>query len=173
MSKIVLESDTGAKFSINPEPGISANKDIIPAHINGDASQQFKVADAVNGDEALSKGQLLNEIKKVDGIGSGLDADLLRGLPADFTASLSGNGYQKLPSGLIIQWGILSAPPGQTQVTFPIAFPTYCSVVTGSPDANHAAAEGNDKWMNITTSSFVLENWVGVTANYRWVAIGY
>jgi len=29
------------------------------ANINGDTSQRFKVADAVNGDEAVSKGQLL------------------------------------------------------------------------------------------------------------------
>jgi len=59
MSKIVLQSDTGAKFGINPEPGISVDKEIIPAHINGDASKQFKVADAVSGDEAVSKNQLL------------------------------------------------------------------------------------------------------------------
>jgi len=59
MSKIVLESDTGAKFGINPEGGLSADKEIVPANINGDASQQFKIADAVNGDEAVSKNQLL------------------------------------------------------------------------------------------------------------------
>jgi len=34
MSKIVLESDTGAKFGINPESGLSADKEIIPAGID-------------------------------------------------------------------------------------------------------------------------------------------
>ena len=48
---------------------------------------------------------ILDKLKNVDGVGSGLDADLVRGLPADFTANLSTSGYQKLPSGLIIQWG--------------------------------------------------------------------
>ena len=38
-----------------------------------------KVADATLADEALSKGQLLTEMKAVDGSGSGLDADLLDG----------------------------------------------------------------------------------------------
>ena len=66
MSKLILESDTGVKFSIKPESGLSADKEIIPANINGDATQKFKVADAVNADEAASKGQLLNEIEKVE-----------------------------------------------------------------------------------------------------------
>jgi len=40
----------------------------------------MKVADATLADEALSKGQLLAEIKAVDGVGSGLDADLVQGV---------------------------------------------------------------------------------------------
>jgi len=111
MSKIVLESDTGAKFSINPEPGISTNKDIIPAHINGDSSQQFKVADAVNGDEALSKGQLLNEIKAVDGAGSGIDADKLAGRSLaqlayfdNMKISFTGGGTITYNSSYYLKW---------------------------------------------------------------------
>lgn len=42
----------------------------------------------------------------------------------DLTALVSQNGYQKLPTGLIIQWGSTTAPPnGGVQVTFPIPFP--------------------------------------------------
>jgi hypothetical protein len=43
-----------------------------------------------------------------------------------FGASLAGNGYQKLPSGLIIQWcGPFTVPgsAGTVGVTFPLAFP--------------------------------------------------
>ena len=105
------------------------------------AGYTFKVADAVNPDEALSKGQLLAEIQEIDGSGSGLDADLLRGLPADFTSSKSTSGYQKLPSGLIIQWfKFTSSIAGHEDVSFPIAFPNAClsiSAVTensGYPD---------------------------------------
>lgn len=47
----------------------------------------------------------------------------------DFTGSnqsLATNGYQKLPGGLIVQWGYLSNSNSTGTVTFPIAFPTAC-----------------------------------------------
>lgn len=41
-----------------------------------------------------------------------------------FAASLAGNGYQKLPSGFIEQWGEFAAPMNSTtQVALPIPFP--------------------------------------------------
>jgi hypothetical protein len=39
-------------------------------------------------------------------------------------SSQASSGYQKLPSGWIIQWGV--SIDGATTVTFPIAFPTAC-----------------------------------------------
>ncbi|WP_431021689.1 gp53-like domain-containing protein [Enterobacter hormaechei] len=47
---------------------------------------------------------------------------------SNFAGSLGFNGYQKLPTGLIIQWGALnvngtSGAVGTTDVSFPIAFP--------------------------------------------------
>ncbi|KVC63485.1 hypothetical protein WI72_00315 [Burkholderia ubonensis] len=44
------------------------------------------------------------------------------------SASISANGYQKLPSGLIIQWGNSApiAPGALLAVTLPIAFPMNC-----------------------------------------------
>ena len=41
---------------------------------------------------------------------------------SDFTASLAGSGYTKLPNGLILQWGLVSMPPNSSAtVTLPIA----------------------------------------------------
>ena len=37
------------------------------------------------------------------------------------------NGYQKLPSGVILQWGMVADSPAGTNVTFPVAFPTGCA----------------------------------------------
>ncbi|MDA6761913.1 phage tail protein [Escherichia coli] len=53
-----------------------------------------------------------------------------------FTLSVSGTGYQKLPSGLILQWGSISTPGiAQDVVThFPIAFPNRCLRVLVSQD---------------------------------------
>ena len=53
-----------------------------------------------------------------------------------FGNSLSNNGYQKLPSGLIIQWGVISGNV-TTEITylsvaFPIAFPNEAFMITGS-----------------------------------------
>lgn len=53
-----------------------------------------------------------------------------------FTLSVSGTGYQKLPSGFILQWGSIGAPDiAQDVVThFPIAFPNRCLRVLVSQD---------------------------------------
>ena len=50
--------------------------------------------------------------------------------------SLASNGYQKLPGGLILQWGTYTYSAGTDSVvfsvTFPLAFPGACFVVTGN-----------------------------------------
>ncbi len=51
------------------------------------------IPDAVNANEPLSKGQLLAEIQAIDGVGSGLDADLLDGLQST-EIGIGGSGYQ-------------------------------------------------------------------------------
>ncbi|HCP4471787.1 TPA: hypothetical protein ODO36_001724 [Escherichia coli] len=53
-----------------------------------------------------------------------------------FTLSVSGTGYQKLPSGFILQWGSIGAQGiAQDVVThFPIAFPNRCLRVLVSQD---------------------------------------
>ncbi|MHA6717901.1 gp53-like domain-containing protein [Sphingomonas sp. RS6] len=77
-----------------------------------------------------------------DGAGSGLDADLLDGrqasefpLRSDFDCSLGENGYQRLPSGLIEQWGKVRATwltETVVDIDFPIPFPNACLSVTAT-----------------------------------------
>ena len=44
----------------------------------------------------------------------------------DFTSSLTVPGWQKLPSGLIIQWGTANpSSTGEIYITFPVAFSAY------------------------------------------------
>ncbi len=105
------------------------------------------------------------------------NADLVRGLPADFTSSKATNGYQKLPSGLIIQWGrnLYNSSDGSsgTAVTLPIAFPTAFIGATASDygnGVNRAAITGNTTsvtlWGKIDNSTYG-------TTNISWIAIGY
>lgn len=79
--------------------------------------------------------------------------------------SLAANGYQKLPGGLIVQWGT-SAAGVSGAVTFPLAFPTACdSVVVSNNTTGYATIV-----ISKSTSSFVWGNNTSVT-NY-WFAIG-
>lgn len=45
---------------------------------------------------------------------------------AEFAASIATNGWQRLPSGLILQWGLTASGGGIVSTTFPVAFPTAC-----------------------------------------------
>lgn len=46
-----------------------------------------------------------------------------------FENSLGTNGYQKLPSGMIIQWGMSAATTTNINIVFPIAFPNACTSI--------------------------------------------
>lgn len=93
-------------------------------------------------------------------------------LKNEFGASLASNGYQKLPSGLIIQWGqaTASASVGTlVSVSFPIVFPTAVRSVQCTPlFGGNVSANGSTP----TTSAFPLFATAASTAVY-WMAIGY
>lgn len=91
--------------------------------------------------------------------------------------SLSSNGYQKLPSGLIMQWGT-SSSVGQDStitVTYPIAFPSAVGSVqiTGTPSGMILGGQGVHTVSNVSTSSFVIQNGTDGTMPFYWFAIGY
>lgn len=46
-------------------------------------------------------------------------------LSVDFGSSIATSGYQKLPSGLIIQWSNAGVIPNNSTINFPIAFPNH------------------------------------------------
>ncbi len=111
------------------------------------------------------------------GDASGLDADLVRGLPADFTSSLIGNGYQKLPSGLIIQWGSVSVSVSANTATqwgwtLPIAFPNACLQAFSSAGNDVTASSTTEV---LTTTSITGYCYFGANATLviRVFAIGY
>ena len=87
------------------------------------------------------------------------------------TKSLAENGYQKLASGLIIQWGYTSALVGTTRtITFPIAFPSVCRSV--QIQSTLASSNYVHTANTVTNGNFTMQNF-GITANYYWMAIGY
>ena len=95
---------------------------------------------------------------------------------ANPASSLSANGYVKLPSGVIMQWGTSAsvAVGVNTAVTFPIAFPTavasvqYMANVSGNASAQQQAGVSSK-----TTSGFSFWSFNSTTGTYSWFAIGY
>lgn len=98
---------------------------------------------------------------------------------SEFGDSLAANGFQKLPGGLIFQWGSVSsvAPGGSVSVTFPISFPTgvlmnpICTMSAWS-GPNAQAAQSSPS--SITNAGFIFNNLdVDTTINGTWFVIGY
>lgn len=91
---------------------------------------------------------------------------------ARFGASLAGNGYQKLPSGLILQWGSAapSSPNTLTTYSFPIAFPTACrQFVCGAVNNGTALAPVQGVALSTTQYQLVVSD---ANETAAWIAIG-
>jgi len=100
-------------------------------------------------------------------------------LTENFTGSnvsLTTDGYQKLPSGLIMQWGTTPSisNDGSYAVTFPIAFPTACVTVQvcGKLGATTASAAYSIGTGNYTTTGVTIYNDAS-TQTTSWFAVGY
>lgn len=94
--------------------------------------------------------------------------------------SLSASGYQRLPGGLILQWGeVTTSASGDVSVTFPLAFPTACASVigTGTQPINASVFVAASQ----TTTGFAATCWYTSSSSgtlrgsgvYRWIALGY
>lgn len=85
-------------------------------------------------------------------------------------SSLSGSGYQKLPSGLIIQWGTGVATSAGAAFTFPLTFPTVCYSFSVS---NNGVASGYN-WLTTQLPSTTGATMQSSTASnyYSYIAIG-
>ena len=125
----------------------------------------------------------------------GINADTLDGLHASAFATLANivtaindahtftnNGYQRLPSGLILQWGITSTymDISTAAIIFPIAFPTAALKVSVDIQNNgtvacFAIAVVQNNTITKTGFSVLGQEWSGVVqqVKYGWIAIGY
>ncbi|HII2118953.1 TPA: gp53-like domain-containing protein [Escherichia coli] len=100
---------------------------------------------------------------------------------AAFASSLSSTGFQKLPSGLIIQWGIVSGASNYT-VTYPVTFPNRSLALLAVPHTTSVAgisAMGIANCSDISKSQFyIIVGGIsqGEVVKYErscfWVAIG-
>lgn len=127
-------------------------------------------------------------------------AALANGLPlkvdlAAFTGqnqALSSIGYQKIPGGLILQWGsktitgpaaVLASGVVTTDITFPVVFPTAVVLTTTSlmsSSTNLESVENNCGVRSRTLTGFTAEmmrmsgtSAVAETVTIQWMALGY
>lgn len=108
---------------------------------------------------------------------------LLQALPGalasrpEMARSLAVPGYQKLPGGLILQWGRVSAPiDSTTTITLPIAFPsTFAGVlVTPVDNIGNLASSPFSTAKPLSLSTFSLRSYYSASnmSNF-WFAIGF
>lgn len=127
--------------------------EVNKADLNGNAFQLFDVANAINPTNAVNLEQ--------------------------FQALLATDGYQKLPSGLILQWGFENVGIDTTVTySFPIPFPNQVFTIYASSNRNTSAGGGvNTAYASIVSSSqFTLTQdytTTGGSSSIYWFAIGY
>lgn len=86
-----------------------------------------------------------------------------------FGNSLASNGYQKLPSGLIMQWGRVNISSGTT-ITFPIKFPNGFLQAVVTP---HAGSAQYASYAYETTSGMTIYHSYSSTLYVSYLAVGW
>lgn len=90
------------------------------------------------------------------------------------TSGFSGNtGFVKLPSGIIIQFGVATLATNSPQaVTFPTAFPTLCFSITATSNTIQGTVFTSSPFASLT--GFTVTNGAGSGgALTSWVAMGH
>lgn len=141
------------------------------------ANSPYRVVGFVNVTEA-SAGIWATAPSLVQGLGGMAVADLLDACSV-FGSSLGTSGYQKLPSGLIVQWGVGTASAsGPISVSYPIAFPAGVYAIIAQ-DINSASSSGTARVGSVGAAGFniSMSYYNGSSLTYfadvfTWIAVG-
>ncbi|HFI6913700.1 TPA: phage tail protein [Escherichia coli] len=154
---------------INGAPATLDTLKEIAAAINNDPKFSTTINNALSGKQPLD--ETLTHLSGKDvagllaylGLGEAAKRNVGNGqnqIPdmAAFASSLSSTGFQKLPSGLIIQWGIVSGASNYT-VTYPATFPNRSLALLAVPHTTSVAgisAMGIANCSDISKSQFYI-----------------
>jgi hypothetical protein len=158
----------GAPTAQTPDPADDSERLANTEWVNGAIDRLVAPAGAAT---ATSAGSIGLAIYAADSDTSSRDKSVTpAGMAAQFPASFSGNGYQKLPGGLIIQWGSVSVPASTTlTLSLPVAFSSAgYSIVTsfGVP----ALQTVNAALSNL--AQYKVQNTYSGQQICSWIAIG-
>lgn len=88
--------------------------------------------------------------------------------------SLTTNGRQKLPGGLILQWGVYSGGVHSPEITLPAAFPNQLFVAHATSRAdNNAVAVVSTTLSTITVTQMDIPSGTNTSTGFYWIAVGY
>lgn len=91
-----------------------------------------------------------------------------------FANSKTTNGYQKLPGGLILQWGQAPSSSTVTTYNFPIAFPNTCFQWATAGDGLTSGCNFPKQMGGITNTQYKLySNNSQGAETCHWIAVGY
>jgi hypothetical protein len=138
---------------------------IANAQVPVGAVTQWETSLVIPFSQLTSKPTTLGGYGITDAITAALAASTYATL-ASFANSLSGNGFQKLSGGGILQWGLCNPNGGSVTVTFPTAFPTAAFIAL-------AVGISTPTQSNITSlgaSSMTVANTGGQS---YWIAVGH
>lgn len=173
-----------AQANVDITGGTIDNVDITGGTITG-LDTDLAVADGGLGRSTLTAKSLLvgNGTNPVDFIAPSTAGNVLTSNGTDWTSaplafdkSLSTNGYQKFPGGLIIQWGTTNSLGSQV-ITFPIAFTTAVFQIHRT-NVNQSGSGGSESLLSsISVTGFTIsqkgfDTYTGAQT-YYWLAIGY
>lgn len=157
---LILPAGAGLGFSL-PLSSTVPNGTKLYFNGNGHGAAITKTgSDVINNgtDGAISAISLLEQdgviLVSVGGGWSVIDGELHQGVSSSFKRSLTANGYQTFPGGLILQWKTAQAVSGILTTTWPIAFPN--ALLNGWANEAHSIGwAGTD---NCTVWGFDLPN---------------
>lgn len=135
------------------------------------------VVTVANGQATITSGNIVAQSANI--LSSALLSQLSTAVQtSQFTGSnqsLANPGYQKLPGGLILQWGTVTTNGTTTKsVTFPIAFPNaLLADAVVPPDGNLVAGTG----ATATTRTYTTKTTAGAASasgiTFNYVAVGW
>ena len=100
-----------------------------------------------------------------------MNGTLLFGNTVRSAASFGGSGYQRLPSGFIIQWGSIATSTSGSVVTFPIAFPSAVYTIVAGASGVSIPANCYVAVQNFSASTFNVSSSAAIP-EAQWIAIG-
>jgi hypothetical protein len=95
---------------------------------------------------------------------------------SSFGRFINTNGYQRLPGGLYLQWGVFTttASNQNQSVTFPITFPNACWLVVNTINSNGGNVQQLQNIQTTSTTGFTTAGFnQSGTKTWGWISLGF